>query len=136
MRRSSSSGSRNAAKSLRFSKVVMRLPMIRTGRLVLCPWTTADLDALHSLWTAPEVRRYLWDDIVITREAAERVLNSHLATEARDGIGFWTILVPARVLSMGSAIPGFCGFRYIDDGHEIELLYGLRGERWGKGFAT
>lgn len=114
----------------------MRLPPIQTERLALRPWSAEDLDALLSLWTAPEVRRYLWDDIVITREVAERVLNSHLVTQARDGIGFWSILVPVPVISTGLAIPGFCGFRYMDDGPEIELLFGLRGEHWGKGLAT
>jgi ribosomal-protein-alanine N-acetyltransferase len=33
-------------------------------------------------------------------------------------------------------IAGFCGFRFIDAGPEIELMYGLRGEYWGKGLAT
>jgi ribosomal-protein-alanine N-acetyltransferase len=31
---------------------------------------------------------------------------------------------------------GFCGFRFIDDGPEIELMYGLQAEHWGKGLAT
>jgi RimJ/RimL family protein N-acetyltransferase len=47
------------------------LPIIRTQRLELSPWTHEDVDALHDLWTAPEVRRYLWDDKVIARELVE-----------------------------------------------------------------
>ena len=31
---------------------------------------------------------------------------------------------------------GFCGFRPIDGGPEIELVYGMRGEHWGNGLAT
>ena len=31
---------------------------------------------------------------------------------------------------------GFCGFRFIDEGPEIELVYGLQAEHWGKGLAT
>ncbi len=31
---------------------------------------------------------------------------------------------------------GFCGFRFFGDGPEIELMYGLRAEYWGMGFAT
>jgi hypothetical protein len=34
------------------------------------PFASEDLDALHALWTDPDVRRYLWDDIVISRERA------------------------------------------------------------------
>jgi ribosomal-protein-alanine N-acetyltransferase len=33
-------------------------------------------------------------------------------------------------------IAGFCGFPFIDDGPDIELMYGLRAEHWGKGYAT
>ena len=57
----------------------MSLPVIRTGRLVLRPWTVEDVDSLHALWTSPEVRRYLWDDLVISREVAAQVVESHLA---------------------------------------------------------
>jgi ribosomal-protein-alanine N-acetyltransferase len=100
----------------------MRLPVIRTERFVLRPWTLADVDALHALWIAPEVRRYLWDNMIITRDVAQQAVNSHPATAASDGIGFWALLArPARPL-----IAGFCGFRFIDDGTDIELLYGLR----------
>jgi RimJ/RimL family protein N-acetyltransferase len=114
----------------------MPLPVIRTQRLLLRPWTHEDIDALHALWTAPEVRRYLWDDIVIKREVAEQVVNSHLATADRHGIGYWALHLPSPVLPSEAPIAGFCGFRFIDDGPEIELMYGLKGEFWGKGFAT
>jgi [ribosomal protein S5]-alanine N-acetyltransferase len=117
-----------------------QLRVIGTGRFVLRPWTLADIDPLHALWTAPEVRRYLWDDIVITRDVADQLVRSHLAATARDGIGFWALLVPPRDASLESTlespIAGFCGFRYLDEGPDIELLYGLRGAYWGNGFAT
>jgi len=48
----------------------MPLPVLRTPRLVLVPFAPEDLDALHALWTDEHVRRYLWDDIVISRERA------------------------------------------------------------------
>jgi RimJ/RimL family protein N-acetyltransferase len=45
--------------------------------------------------------------------------------------------MPIRVNLLAEAqIAGFCGFRFIDSGPEVELLYGLRGEQWGKGLAT
>jgi ribosomal-protein-alanine N-acetyltransferase len=34
------------------------------------------------------------------------------------------------------ALAGFCGFRYIDDSPDIELLYGLLPDYWGQGLAT
>ena len=111
------------------------LPVIRTERLELRPWTHDDVDTLHAFWTEPEVRRYLWDDVVIPRQLAEQLIHSHLATAEGHGIGYWTIHVLQQD-STAAPIAGFCGFRFIDDGPEIELMYGLRGEYWRKGLAT
>jgi [ribosomal protein S5]-alanine N-acetyltransferase len=91
---------------------------------------------VHSLWAAPEVRRFLWDDIVITREVAQEVVESHLATVDQCGLGFWALHIPPPASLAEGPIEWFCGFRFIDEGPEIELLYGLRGEHWGKGLAT
>jgi [ribosomal protein S5]-alanine N-acetyltransferase len=108
---------------------------MRTQRLLLRPWVREDVDSLHVLLIAPEVRRYLWDDIVITRETVEQLVESSLRTASESGIGYWT--VHTRPPAAATApIAGFCGFRFIDDGPEIELMYGLRGEYWGKGLAT
>jgi len=110
----------------------MELPVLQTRRLRLCPWTSDDVDELHSLWMAPEVRRYLWDGVVITRETAEQVIHANLACAAQYAIGCWALYLLRPV----ERIAGFCGFRLIDDGPEIELMFGLRGEHWGKGLAT
>lgn len=88
------------------------------------------MDALHALWTASEVRLYLWDNLIIARDTVEQVVESHLETEARLNIGYWALEIA------NGPVSGFCGFRPIDDGPEIELMYGLRGEYWGKGLAT
>jgi len=112
------------------------LPLLRTPRLLLRPWTRQDVDALHALWVAPEVRRYLWDDLVIARETAQQVVDSHLTTAGRHGIGYWALHIPPPASPAGARIGGFCGFRFIDQTPEIELMYGLAGEHWGKGLAT
>jgi len=111
----------------------MGLPMIRTERFVLRPWTREDVDALHRLWAMPEVRRYLWDDVIITRETAEQIVDSHMATAEDHAIGYWALLLPPPAEPQ---IAGFCGFRFLDDGTDIELLYGLRSQYWGRGLAT
>ena len=104
----------------------MPLPSICTDRVLLRSLRRDDVDAVHSLWTAPEVRRFLWDDIVITREVAQEVVESHLATVDQFGLGFWALHIPPPVSLVEGPIEGFCGFRFIDEGPEIELLYGLR----------
>ena len=49
-------------------------------------------------------------------------------------IGYWALHIPPPVSTSEAPIAGFCGFRQI--GPEIELMYGLRREHWGKGLAT
>jgi ribosomal-protein-alanine N-acetyltransferase len=111
----------------------MAIPDIQTERLLLRPWTRADIDAMHLLWTEPDVRRYLWDDLVITRETAADIVESHLKTATQHNIGYWAVHFPA---DSAERVAGFCGFRFIDDGRDVELMYGFRREYWGKGLAT
>jgi ribosomal-protein-alanine N-acetyltransferase len=114
----------------------MSLTVLRTGHILLRPWTREDVDALHALWTAPEVRRYLWDDAIITRDTAEQLVESHLVTAEKYGIGYWALHIPPPPSPAAVPIAGFFGFRFIGDGPGIELMYGLQAECWGKGLAT
>jgi ribosomal-protein-alanine N-acetyltransferase len=114
----------------------MSVAIVRTERILLQPWTREDVDALHALWTAPKVRRYLWDDVTIAREVAEQVVESHLLTANKHGFGYWALHIPPPISPAAAPIAGFCGFRFVDHGPEIELIYGLQPEYWGKGLAT
>jgi ribosomal-protein-alanine N-acetyltransferase len=102
------------------------LPTITTERLILRPWTLADVDTLHTLWTNPEARRYLWDDEIISREQATEIVDACLGES-----GFWNIENKGQ-----PGIVGFCGFRRMKQSHEIEVLYGLHPDAWGLGLAT
>jgi len=114
----------------------MPLTVMRTERILLRPWTHEDVDALHALWTEPEMRRYLWDDGVITRDTAEKLVESHLVTANKYGIGYWALHIPPPIALLAAPISGFCGFRFIGDSSDVELVYGLHAEYWGKGLAT
>jgi RimJ/RimL family protein N-acetyltransferase len=107
------------------------LPLIRTDRLTLRPWTEQDIDALHKIWTDGGVRRHLFDDIVISRERAAELVASHLKTVASHGIGFWALQTPPA-----NEMIGFCGFGFPEDSPDPELMYGLLPKYWGQGLAT
>jgi len=109
----------------------MTLPLIETARLRLRPFMPDDLDALHRFWTDPEVRRYLWDDLTISREQVEAVLQSSLVSFQTHDFGHWAVIHARR----GSLI-GFCGLRCTGDPSEVELLYGIAPPYWGQGLAT
>jgi len=108
-----------------------RVDSIDTARLRLRPYRESDLDALHALWIDPQVRRYLWDDRIIERPLAAEVMRASIASTAAEGFGHWAVC-PAGA----DRLIGFCGFRRLDDGPEVELLYGLEPAHWRRGLAT
>jgi ribosomal-protein-alanine N-acetyltransferase len=115
----------------------MRLRELQTERLCLRRVRDADLDALHALWTDPGVRRFLWDDLVITRERADEALQAALRNEAERGFGLWTLQLRQGDGRDGAdGVMGFCGFAPMEDRAEIELLYGVLPEHWGQGLAV
>ncbi|HYB99595.1 MAG TPA: GNAT family N-acetyltransferase [Candidatus Limnocylindrales bacterium] len=107
------------------------LATLQTSRLLMRPYSREDIDGLHALWTAPDVRRYLWDDIVIPRETAEQAVAASIADVSAHRYGQWSLTLAQG----GDGIIGFCGFRPWEDGAEPELLYGLARPYWGRGLA-
>ena len=88
-----------------------RLPRISTDRLSLRPFTIMDIDRLHALWTQPDMRRFLWDDVIISRDRAADEVERGLQNAGRHGIGYWVIESQKE-----NDLLGFCGFRLIDHG--------------------
>ena len=109
----------------------MKLIKIETERLRLRPLAADDLDALHLLWTDADVRKYLWDDQVISKAQAGEVITSSNESFNANGFGFWAVLPKDE-----ESLIGFCGFRFFGDAQEIEILYGLSPVHWGQGLAT
>ncbi|HTF32673.1 MAG TPA: GNAT family N-acetyltransferase [Myxococcota bacterium] len=105
--------------------------ILETTRLMLRPFVLQDLDALHAFFIHPEVRRFLWDDRVVSRDTVQALIAASFASFSVQGLGLWVAEDRAS-----RAFVGFCGLRPIDETAEIELLYGLVRERWGEGLAT
>jgi ribosomal-protein-alanine N-acetyltransferase len=104
---------------------------IKTPRLLLRPITTADLDELHSVWTDPEVRRYIWDGVAITREDAATIIARSIDYFAKLGYGLWAVIPVGE-----DRIVGFCGLWHFREPPELELIYGFVPAYWGSGLAT
>jgi ribosomal-protein-alanine N-acetyltransferase len=73
--------------------------ILETDRLRLIPACETDLDDLWALWTDPEVRRFLWDDVVITRDQAMETLQDLLPLSSR-GLGLWMLRLRAGARDM------------------------------------
>jgi len=51
-------------------------PTLTTGRLILRPLSSGEVDALYRISDEPLVRRYLWDDAPVSRADVEEVVES------------------------------------------------------------
>src|SRR5688500_3679473 len=109
----------------------MKLPLIETARLKLRPFTLDDADALHRLWTMPEVRQYLWDDEVIPKERVESVIKTSVTSFRENRFGLWAVLPREQ-----ESVIGFCGFWFFHEPPKLELLYGISPTHWHQGLAT
>lgn len=108
---------------------------LETKRLLMRPFTLSDVDDLHRLWTDPAVRKFLWDDLMISRDTVIEVVEASLKGFGEHGFGLWTISFIGETKTIG-----FCGLRHFQyaaaETPEVEVLYGLTPEHWGKGLAT
>jgi ribosomal-protein-alanine N-acetyltransferase len=106
--------------------------VLTTSRMRMRPIVQEDVDALHALWTDPDVRRYLWDDRIIPRETVEDIVAQSLATFDADGFGFFAL----ELAEHNGPLIGFCGHRRAESGADIELLYGIHPTYWGEGLVA
>jgi [ribosomal protein S5]-alanine N-acetyltransferase len=107
-------------------------PALETQRLRLRAATLDDLAPLHSLFTDARVRRWLFDDRIVSEAAAREIIEASTASFAGRGFGQW-------VLTDRGADPAplfGCAGLFSADGVEIELLYAVHPDRWGEGLAT
>lgn len=105
---------------------------LSTPRLQFRPWHRNDLAALHQLWTDPDVRRYLLDDIVISKERAAEFIDTAAGSWSRTGLGMSSLSMRGS-----TEIIGFAGLHWLDERkREAELKYGLAPAFWGQGLAV
>ncbi len=105
---------------------------LETARLTLSPFTQADQPALTDLWHDPQVRRYLWDDQLVSDAQVRDIVGASDACFRAHGVGMYTI----RDASDPAELIGFCGLREFEAPATLELLYGMYPRYWGRGLVT
>ena len=108
--------------------------VLTTERLRLRPLEAGDLDALHTLCMDPDVRRYLWDNRIVSRETVEEVIQRSNALFAAQGYGFFALEFPDPTAKR--ELVGFCGYRQFEDTPQVELLYAIAPQYWGEGLVS
>ncbi|TWI03969.1 GNAT family N-acetyltransferase [Bradyrhizobium daqingense] len=102
----------------------------RTNRLTAERLNESHLADLVALHLDAEVSRYLGG--VRTPKVTKTYLDTNMAHWDQHGFGLWTLRTKDGVFA------GRAGLRHIlvDDVDEIEILYALKREFWGQGFAS
>lgn len=86
----------------------------------LCAVESADGDALHAIFTEPGVRRFLFDDLEVTRAQTQ----GHV--EAASAQGAWTIRRDREIVGLVALRPV---------GADRELVIAVSERHWGSGAA-
>jgi [ribosomal protein S5]-alanine N-acetyltransferase len=103
---------------------------ITTERLIIRPFTLADLTAMHAVWSDPQVmtpipsQSYDW-------EKSQAKLGEKISHQARHGFGRWAVIETASGTVIGEYV-----LQYLEGGPEIELGYKLARPCWGRGLAA
>ena len=104
--------------------------VLTTERLVLRPVAAQDQARLLAHWTAPEVRRFLFDGAVASPEEITGAIEDSARDFAAGGYGLWLIWE-----TDGTEMAGTVGLRPLA-GLGLEVFYSLAPAAWGQGYAT
>ncbi|MEU9843923.1 GNAT family protein [Actinomadura sp. NPDC048032] len=121
--------------------------VLRTVRLVLHPVSMRDHGALLTHWTGPLVRRHLFDDRVVTPVQVSEIIEASERDFATEGYGLWALRpAPAPASPGGGAaapggpLAGVAGLSHhegpLGHGVDVEILYSLEPDHWGRGLAA
>jgi len=104
--------------------------VLTTERLVLRPVTAQDHGRLLAHWTAPEVRRFLFDGAIVSPEEITGAIEDSARDFAAGGCGLWLIWE-----TDGTEMAGTAGLMPLAD-LGLEVFYSLAPGAWGQGYAT
>lgn len=105
--------------------------VIETDRLILRRFEPGDVEALHDLYSDPEVMRFY--RTIRTLHETHRSLIRLMEVTAAHGTGLW-----ATVLKAEDKLIGRCGLidQVVDGEKEVEIGTMLARDYWGRGLAT
>ena len=92
--------------------------------------SSGDAAALHALWTSPGVRKFLWDDEIISREKTDDAIATSELLFERSDFGLWVMRE-----RFDKSVAGFAGIWAFREAAEFELLFGIDERLWGHGYA-
>ncbi|CAN5803481.1 GNAT family N-acetyltransferase [soil metagenome] len=106
-------------------------PMLETECLVMRPLSADEMDSLHRISNEPNVRRYLWDNELVSEATIKDLIARSERMFSKEKIGVFGVRMRGR-----EDLLGFCGFVRLKGMEEPELWYELTQKAWGRGLAT
>lgn len=101
-----------------------------TARLEFRRWSRGDVDLAATLWSDPDVMRFLGGPY--TRDEVAARLAREAANDAALGIQYWPLF-----LRDGGAFAGCCGLKPVEhESRALEIGFHLRPEFHGRGLAS
>lgn len=104
---------------------------IITKRLTLRKFSDRDMKKFYEIVKKNEVGEWLGIGKGMSFEEAEAYLNKIIEHWTKHNFGVWAVINKTN-----EEIMGHCGLRYIDETEDIEIIYLLDPNFWGKGYAT
>jgi len=105
------------------------LPLV-TPRLTIQPLRHADFQALHAVYSDPDVVRYVPDG-VRDEAGTRRRLEELMAHHEQYGVSKWAV-----ILTSSGQVIGDCGLQFLPGTPNLELGFHLARVYWGQGYAT
>jgi ribosomal-protein-alanine N-acetyltransferase len=106
----------------------MELPLVG-DRLLLRPFATGDLAAMHAIYSDPEVMCWVGTGPVTTPAESAAMLASYAEHQRVHGFSCWAV-----VERVAGAVVGDAGLITREEG--VEIGYTLAADRWGRGYGT
>ncbi len=105
---------------------------IETDRLLIRPFTMADIEPAYTMNLDVEVSKYTGDGGVVSKKEIERrIIENVLGDYEKHGYGRLAV-----ELKNEKKFIGFTGLKYLEDMDEVDLGYRFMKKYWGKGIAT
>ena len=108
-------------------------PVLETERLVLRPLSPDDLPAMHLIFNDPEVGRHLFDGELVSFKTTISVLDASDRDFSERGVGLFGVRLRGADYY---DLVGLCGLRWEEGIGEMEIMYCLLPQLWGRGLTT
>jgi len=106
-------------------------PQIETARLRLRVLVPEDAETLSTIWSDPEVTKFIPIILFRTKEETKEFIPLTRQRWEERGFGMFAVMTREN-----DTMIGYCGLQFLNGTGEVEIYYGFSKDAWDQGFAT